>query len=284
MKYIGAHVSAGGGVENAPENARKIGAKAMALFTKNQKQWFATPLEEKNITLFKQKCHEYDLSPRQILPHASYLVNIGSPESDKLKISRNSLIEEIKRCESLGLKYLNIHPGAHKKLVSEEDCLQICAETINICHQKTESLCIVIENTAGQGTRMGHRFEHLSSIIEMVDDKDRIGVCLDTCHTFGAGYDLRTRDACQNTFNEFASIVGFKWLRGMHLNDSKIELGSRKDRHASIGEGLIGRTCFEYIMQDDRFDEIPLILETPEPEKWQAEIEMLYVMSKESTL
>ncbi|MDP8209332.1 MAG: deoxyribonuclease IV [Candidatus Stygibacter australis] len=284
MKYIGAHVSAGGGVENAPENARKIGAKAFALFTKNQKSWFASPLEEANIQLFKQRCEQYDITPDFILPHASYLVNIGSPESDKLKISRNSLIEEIKRCESLGLKYLNIHPGAHKKLVSEDDCLQICAETINICHQKTESLCIVIENTAGQGTRMGYRFEHLNRIIEMVDDKDRIGVCLDTCHTFGAGYDLRTKDACQKTFVEFDSIVGFKWLRGMHLNDSKIELGSRKDRHASIGEGLIGKTCFEYIMQDDRFDEIPLILETPESEKWQAEIEMLYEMSRESRL
>ena len=284
MKYIGAHVSAGRGVENAPDNARKIGAKAFALFTKNQKQWFAAPLEEKNITLFKQRCHEYNISPEHILPHASYLVNIGSPEPDKLKISHNSLIEEIKRCETLGLKYLNIHPGAHKKLVSEEDCLKICAETINICHLKTGSLCIVIENTAGQGTRMGYRFEHLSRIIELVDDKERIGVCLDTCHTFGAGYDLRTLDACQKTFAEFTGIVGFKWLRGMHLNDSKIELGLRKDRHAPIGEGLIGKACFEYIMQDNRFDEIPLILETPEPEKWQEEIEMLYNMSKEGKI
>jgi deoxyribonuclease IV len=284
MKFIGAHVSASGGVENAPDNAGRIGATAMAFFTKNQKRWFASPLEEKSIQLFKQRCEQFQLSPAYILPHGSYLVNIGSPEPDKLQISRNSLIDEIKRCEMMGLKYLNIHPGAHKKLVSEDDCLQICAETINICHQKTKSLSLVIENTAGQGTRLGYRFEHLSRIIELVDDKSRVGICLDTCHTFGAGYDLRTVDTCQKTFAEFASVVGFNWLRGMHLNDSKIEFGSRKDRHASIAEGLIGKTCFEYIMKDNRFDEIPLILETPESEKWQFEIELLYSMCKEKHL
>jgi len=271
MKFVGAHVSAGGGVENAPDNAGRLGAKAFALFTKNQKQWFASPLEEASIRLFKQRCEQYEIT-------------IGSPEPDKLEMSRNSLIAELKRCEILGLKYLNIHLGAHKKLVSEDDCLKICAETINICHQKTSNLSVIIENSAGQGTRMGYRFAHLSRIIELVDDKKRIGVCLDTCHTYGAGYDLRTKEHCQATFAEFASVTGFQWLRGMHLNDSKIELGSRKDRHASIGEGLIGKTCFEYIMQDDRFEEIPLILETPESEKWQAEIKMLYSMTKEELI
>ena len=284
MKFVGAHVSAGGGVENAPDNAGRIGATAMAFFPKNQKRWFASPLQEKSIRLFKQRCQQFRLSPDYILPHGSYLANIGSPEPDKLEMSRNSLIAELKRCEILGLKYLNIHLGAHKKLVSEDDCLKICAETINICHQKTSNLSVIIENSAGQGTRMGYRFAHFSRIIELVDDKKRIGVCLDTCHTYGAGYDLRTKEHCQATFAEFASVTGFQWLRGMHLNDSKIELGSRKDRHASIGEGLIGKTCFEYIMQDDRFEEIPLILETPESEKWQAEIKMLYSMTKEELI
>ncbi|MCF7911277.1 MAG: deoxyribonuclease IV [Candidatus Cloacimonetes bacterium] len=282
MKYIGAHVSASGGVEYAPQNAQKTGACAFAFFVKNQKRWFEKPLEEEAISRFKAFCHEYGYSSDQILPHGSYLVNIGSPEPEKLQISRESLIDEMIRCELLGLKFLNIHLGAHKKMVSEDECLQICAETLNLCHQKTKSLIVVIENSAGEGSRMGYRFEHLSRVIELVADKERIGVCLDTCHAFGAGYDLRTEEVCQAAFSEFDRIVGFQWLRGMHLNDSMIELGSRKDRHAPIGEGLIGKTCFQFIMQDDRFAEIPLILETPEPEKWQAEIKMLYNMCKEN--
>ncbi|MCF7919441.1 MAG: deoxyribonuclease IV [Candidatus Cloacimonetes bacterium] len=281
MKYLGAHVSAAGGVENAPVNAHRIGAKAFALFTKNQKKWFENPLTVDNITLFKKRCLEYGYSAEYILPHDSYLINPGSPEADNIRISRNSLINEIQRCEALGLKYLNFHPGAHKKLVSEDECLQICAETINICHQKTEDLVLVIENTAGQGTSVGYRFEHLRRIIDLVENKERVGVCLDTCHAFAAGYDLRTRADCEKTFSEFAEIIGFKKLCGMHLNDSLHELGSRKDRHANLGDGLIGIECFRYIMQDERFDNIPLILETRDSDKWAEEIALLYEMSKE---
>ena len=207
MKYIGAHVSTSGGVENVPDNAWNIGASAFAFFTKNQKKWFEEPLSEESIRLFRQRCQDYNFSADHILPHGSYLINPGSSEENILTISRNSLIEEMKRCELLGLKYLNIHPGAHKKLISEDDCLKICAETINICLQKTSSLALVIENTAGQGTRTGYKFEHLRRILDLVDIKERIGVCLDTCHTFGAGYDLRTASDCEATFQDFDNII-----------------------------------------------------------------------------
>jgi len=276
MKFVGAHVSAAGGVENAPQNAHKINAQAFALFTKNQKKWLEKPLSEESIILFKQHCAEYGYSPDKILPHDSYLINPGSAETEMLAKSREAFAIEAARCELLGLKYLNFHPGAHKKMISEDDCLKVCAETINICHQKTENLILVIENTAGQGSAVGYRFEHLNRIIELIDNKARVGVCIDTCHAFGAGYDLRTVAECAKTFQEFEDIVGFDKLCGMHLNDSMMEFASRKDRHANLGAGKIGIECFRYIMQDKRFDDIPLILETRDSEKWTEEIAMLY--------
>jgi deoxyribonuclease IV len=281
MKYIGAHVSTCGGVENAPGNAAEISADAFALFTKNQKKWFEPPLSQESIALFKMHCKALNFAPEYILPHGSYLVNIGSPEPDVLQISRNSLLEEMKRCESLNLKFLNIHLGAHKKLVSEDDCLKICAETINICLQNSENIILVLENSAGQGTRMGYRFEQLAQVITLIEQQQRVGICLDTCHAFGAGYDLTNLNKCEKVFAEFDSIVGYKWLKGMHLNDSKVELASRKDRHAPLGEGLIGLDCFRYVMQNKKFDNIPLILETPEPDKWADEIIMLKALAKE---
>jgi deoxyribonuclease-4 len=283
MKYIGAHLSAAraGGLAKLPGYGKEIGATAFALFTKNQKKWFENPLSEQQISEFKKNCQSYQFSAEHILPHGSYLLNIGSPEQNILKLTRSSLIEEARRCEMLGLKYLNIHLGAHKKLISPQECLKICAETVNYCLQKTDSIEIVLENSAGQGTRVGYLFEHISQVIELVEDKERVGVCLDTCHAFGGGYDLRTANDCRQTFAEFDDVVGFNWLRAMHLNDSLIELGSHKDRHAPLGEGLIGMTCFEYIMHDSRFDGIPLILETPKPERWADEIKKLKEMMKE---
>ena len=276
MKRVGAHVSAAGGVENAPLNAQKIGAKAFALFTKNQRQWKAKPLTEKSIEAFKANMTKVGIAPEHVLPHDSYLINLGHPEMEGLEKSRAAFIDEMQRCEQLDLPLLNFHPGSHLKKIDEDKCLDRIAESINIALAQTSGVTAVIENTAGQGTNMGHRFEHLAHIIDKVEDKSRVGVCLDTCHTFTAGYDLRTIAACDKTFADFESIVGFQYLRGMHLNDSKPDLGSRVDRHESIGLGKIGMECFNYLMNDARFDEIPMVLETIDDSLWPEEIEILY--------
>ncbi len=276
MKFIGAHVSAAGGVENAPVNAFNIGAKAFALFTKNQRQWLASPLTPKSIELFKQNCAKYGYKPNQILPHDSYLINLGHPEKYALEKSRSAFLDEIKRCEQLGLDRLNFHPGSYLKKITEDVCLQNISDSINMVLDKTTGVTAVIENTAGQGTNLGYRFEHLAAIIDKVNDKSRIGVCIDTCHAFTSGYDLRTPESFKKTFDNFEKIVGFHYLKGMHLNDSKKELGSRVDRHASIGKGFIGMEAFNQIINDSRFDNIPLILETPDPNIWKEEIKTLY--------
>ena len=280
MKFVGAHVSASGGVENAPENAHKIGAKAFALFTKNQKQWFAKPLTQDNIDKFKAKCTEYGYPPELILPHDSYLINLGNPVPENLEKSRKAFLDEMQRCEQLGLKLLNFHPGAHLKKMTESQCLETIAESINMVLEKTSGVTAVIENTAGQGSNVGYKFEHLAAIIEMVDDKSRVGDCLDTCHTYTAGYDIKTATGYEATFEEFDSLIGFQYLKGMHLNDSKKELGSRVDRHDSIGKGLMGIEVFRRIMNDPRFDNIPLILETPDASLWEEEIKLLYSLQE----
>ncbi|GFZ40642.1 deoxyribonuclease IV [Bacteroides nordii] len=278
MKYIGAHVSASGGVENAPVNAHEIGANAFALFTKNQRQWVSKPLTEESIRLFKENCEKYNFKPEYILPHDSYLINLGHPEPDALEKSRAAFLDEMQRCEQLGLKLLNFHPGSHLNKISVEDSLDLIAESINITLEKTKGVTAVIENTAGQGSNLGNEFWHLKYIIDRVEDKSRVGVCLDTCHTFTAGYDfLGDYDA---VFNEFEEVVGFCYLRGMHLNDSKKELGSHVDRHDSIGKGLIGFAFFEKLMRDPRFDNMPLILETIDEALWPEEIAWLREQSE----
>ncbi len=275
VKYIGAHVSAAGGVENAPLRAKEIGANAFALFTKNQRQWQAKPLTKQSIASFKRNCQALGFSSEQILPHDSYLINLGSPDPEKLQKSRIAFIDEMQRCQQLGLTLLNFHPGSHLKLVDENTCLATIAESINLAHQAVPDVVLVIENTAGQGSNLGWRFEQLAQIIEKVEDKSRVGVCIDTCHAFVAGYDLRTLEAFNHTFQQFDDIVGMRYLRAMHINDSKIELGKRVDRHHSLGKGEIGWDCFKFIAQDPRFDGIPLILETVDPELWQEEIQQL---------
>ena len=278
MKYIGAHVSASGGVENAPVTAHEIGANAFALFTKNQRQWVSKPLTEESIRLFKENCEKYNFKPEYILPHDSYLINLGHPEPDALEKSRAAFLDEMQRCEQLGLKLLNFHPGSHLNKISVEDSLDLIAESINITLEKTKGVTAVIENTAGQGSNLGNEFWHLKYIIDRVEDKSRVGVCLDTCHTFTAGYDfLGDYDA---VFNEFEEVVGFRYLRGMHLNDSKKELGSHVDRHDSIGKGLIGFAFFERLMRDPRFDNMPLILETIDETLWPEEIAWLREQSE----
>jgi deoxyribonuclease-4 len=275
MKYIGAHVSASGGVENAIKNAKDIGATAFALFTKNQRQWLAPQLTDQQIELFRNMMAEAGYAAAQILPHDSYLINLGHPEAEGLAKSRESFFEEMRRCELLGLDRLNFHPGSHLKKISEEESLTRIADSINMALERTHGVTAVIENTAGQGSNLGFRFEHLAYIIDRVEDKSRVGVCLDTCHTFAAGYDLRTREALDATFAEFERVVGFGYLRGMHLNDAMKPLGSRVDRHAPLGDGEIGWECFRYILGDKRFDDIPLILETPDEARWATEIETL---------
>lgn len=283
MKKIGAHVSASGGVSNAPLNAAKIGADAFAFFTKNQRQWSSKPLELKEIDNFHKACEAHQIDINNILPHDSYLINLGHPEREKLRKSRNAFVEEMSRCEQLNLTKLNFHPGSHLKQVDEGVCLNLISESINIALDKTESVTAVIENTAGQGSNMGYRFEHLATIIDGVEDKTRVGVCIDTCHAFAGGYDLSTYESTRNVFNEFDKIIGFKWLKGMHLNDSKKKLGSRVDRHQSIGKGEIGMEAFRFILQDPRFNNIPLILETIDSSIWEQEIIMLRELANEST-
>ena len=291
MKFVGAHVSASGGVDNAPLNAMAIGAKAFALFTKNQRQWVAKPLETKTIDAFKKNLEASGILPKHVLPHDSYLINLGHPETDKLEKSRDAFIDELERCRLLGLEKLNFHPGSHlvkipkkdpeyndKLMEAELHCLDVIAESMNMAIEATRDsdVKLVIENTAGQGTNLGYRFEHLAHLIGKVEDKSRVGVCLDTCHTFTAGYDLRTREAYDETMDAFERIVGFQYLMGMHINDSKPKLGSRVDRHASLGEGEIGWDAFRFIMNDPRMDDIPLILETIDESIWPEEIKALY--------
>ena len=279
MKYIGAHVSASGGVEQAVLRAVDIGANAFALFTKNQRQWKAPPLKAETVEKFKRFCQVHHFTADQILPHDSYLINLGSPEVEGLEKSRAAFIDEMERANQLGLKLLNFHPGSHLNKISEQDCLARIAESINIAVSKVPNVVAVIENTAGQGSNLGYRFEHLAEIIEQVEDKSRVGVCLDTCHTFSAGYDISSLEQCEKTFAEFEQVVGFKYLRGMHLNGSKTPLGSRKDRHDTLREGTIGTAFCEFIMKDDRFDGIPMILETINPDIWAEEIKFLRTLS-----
>lgn len=275
IKHIGAHVSTAGGVQNAPINASEIGANAFALFTRNQRQWFPKPLADKDIEAFKKNIDELGFSPDYILPHNSYLINLGAPDPEVLKKSRHAFHDEMQRCELLGLKMLNFHPGSHLKKISERDCLAQIAEGINLAHQRSKGVVAVLENTAGQGTNLGYRFEHLAEIIDQVEDKARIGVCIDTAHTFAAGYDISTKEGYMSTMKEFDDTVGLKYLRGIHLNDSKKELASRVDRHASLGEGFINMDLFEALIQDPRTDDIPIILETPDPDRWAEEIALL---------
>ena len=275
MKYFGAHVSASGGVYNAPRNAHDIGATAFALFTKNQRQWLAAPLSAKDIDTFRAEYEKYGFTPRQILPHDSYLINLGHPDADGLAKSRDSFVEEMRRCELLGLDRLNFHPGSHLGRISVEESLDRVAESINIALEQTHGVTAVIENTAGQGTNLGHRFEHIAHIIDRVEDKSRVGYCIDTCHAFAAGYDLSTAEACEKTFAEIDSIISLDYLRGMHLNDAMRPLGSRIDRHERLGEGTIGMECFRYIARDPRFEEMPLVLETIDESLWPAEIAAL---------
>lgn len=275
-KYIGAHVSAEGGVQNTPLAAAAIGAKAFALFTGFSNRWSSKPIAPEKAEAFRNNCEENGFTAAQILPHDNFLINLGSPDKVKLAMSRKSFLEEMQRCEALGLTLLNFHPGSHLNEMSEEECLDRIAESINITLEKTSGVTAVLESTAGQGSNLGWRFEHLARIIDGVEDKTRIGVCVDTCHSHSAGYDLRSEDGYRKTWEEFDSIIGANYLKALHLNDNKRDLGSRIDRHELIGKGSLGEEFFIRIVNDPRFDNMPLILETPDPDNWELEIKWLY--------
>lgn len=274
-KYIGAHVSASGGVENAPINASDIGATAFALFTKNQRQWVAKPLTAESIELFKANCARLGYEPKNILPHDSYLINLGNPDAEALQKSRDAFLDEMQRCEQLGLSMLNFHPGSHLGKISETECLDMIADSINWVLKRTSGVAAIIENTAGQGTNLGYSFAHLAHIINRVEDKSRVGVCLDTCHTVAAGYDIIDAYSYNRVWEEFDQVVGFDYLRAIHLNDAKKGVGSRVDRHDSLGKGVMGMGMFERMMRDPRFDNMPIILETPDEALWKEEIALL---------
>ncbi len=281
MKYIGAHVSISGGVENAPLNAGAIGATAFAMFTKNQRQWSAPPISEASAAAFRANCEKFGFKPENILPHDTYLINLGQPDSEKRRRSLDAFIDELKRCNQLGLVKLNFHPGSHLNEVTMEEELKLIADSVREAVDTVPNVRAVFENTAGQGTNVGFAFSQIATMLELTDRPERVGVCLDTCHSYAAGYDLVSPEGYEKTFEEFERLIGFEFLHGMHLNDSKSVLGGRLDRHNSVGEGELGIDFFRRLMRDPRFDNIPLVLETPDEERWPDEIATLKRFSEE---
>ncbi|WP_343126627.1 deoxyribonuclease IV [Buchnera aphidicola] len=274
-KYIGAHVSSAGGVENSVLRAHEIGATTFALFLQNQRRWESPPLTKISKILFKKNCQKYGYVSKYILPHSSYLINLGHPNNFLRKKSQFFFIKEIYRCQELGLSMLNFHPGSFLRKISEKKCLKNIIESINIVLNITKDITIVIENTAGQGSNVGYCFEHLAYIIRYVEDHTRIGVCLDSCHLYASGYDLHDFTGILNTFKKFEEIVSFKYLKGLHLNDSLYPLRSRIDRHENLGKGYIKSFFFKWIMKTKKFQNIPIILETKNKNLWSSEIKWL---------
>lgn len=276
MKFIGAHISLNGDLSLIPEVANSIGAKAFALFTGSTSRWKSKEISDEEAMKFKENCKLFGFTPEVILPHDNFLINLGSPDRQKLHLSKASFLDEMRRCEKLGLKLLNFHPGSHLNEMTPEECLDRIAESLNIILDKTSGVTAVLENTAGQGSNLGYKFDQLARIIDKIEDKSRIGVCIDTCHAYSAGYDIATKEGYDATWREFDEVIGHHYLKGIHLNDDKRELGSRIDRHEKIGSGTLGKEFFKRFMNDDRFDNMPIILETPNEEEWKEEIAWLY--------
>ena len=275
LKLVGAHVSAAGGVHNAVSEAVAIGANAFALFLRSQRTWHSKPLSADVAEKFKAACEEHRFPPHAILPHGSYLMNLGSPDEGTLMKSRQALIDEMKRCEMLGLTKYNFHPGSTCGKIPVDECIGRIVESINSALDQTSGVTAVVENMSCQGNTIGGRFQELHAIVSGIKDKSRIGVCLDTCHAFAAGYDLRSKESFQAVLEEFEKVVGFEYLQGVHLNDSKGDLGCHLDRHENIGMGKLGKDAFRWLMNDPRFNGIPLILETPGGVGYDKEIRLL---------
>ena len=271
MKYIGPHVSIAGGVENAPLNAKAVGASGFAMFTKNQRQWSAPPLSPESVAAFRENCRRCGYVPEAILPHDTYLINLGQPDPQKRAGSVKAFAAELERCRALGLTMLNFHPGSHLRLVSEEEDCALVAASVREALLEVPDVCAVFEITAGQGSNMGYSLEQLARMLELTALPERTGVCIDTCHAFAAGYDLATEEGFAEFFAKFDRLLGPENLRAMHLNDSKGERGGKLDRHAPLGDGTLGWAPFERIAADPRFDGIPLVLETPDEARWPDE-------------
>ena len=276
-QLLGAHTSIAGGVSKSVDLAEKLGFTAMQIFTKNNNRWFEKHLEEKEIQSFKSKLKSSNI--KFVVSHDAYLINLCAVKPDTLKKSRAAFLDELKRCELLGIPYLNFHPGAHLG-AGEEDGIKLIAESINIVHQKTEDFKVnsMIEATAGQGSSIGYKFEHLRKIIDLVDNKKRMSVCIDTAHVFAAGYDIKDGKNYKKVIKDFDEIIGLDRLKCLHMNDSKKELGTRVDRHDHIGKGFIGLEGFTNIMNDKRLEKIPKILETPKGKEQLEDLRNLEVL------
>jgi len=272
---LGAHTSAAGGVQNALYEGKAIGASAVQLFTSNQKQWQGKSLDLETIALWEKARAETDIDA--IMSHDSYLINLGSFDPEILRKSRCAFREELERCHLLNIPYLNFHPGAAKG-GTEEACLDTIVESLLELEPLAQKgpTKLLLETTAGQGTSVGHRFEHIGSIVHRVKGKIPIGVCIDTCHIFAAGYDIRTPEQWETTLQAFDQAIGLSFLTAFHLNDSMKEFGSRVDRHACLGQGHIGLEAFRFLMTSPKTKNLPKYLETPDgPPCWQKEITLL---------
>lgn len=280
-KRVGAHISAAGGVFNSFDNNSAVSGKAFACFLKSQRKWASPPLTDSDVSKFNEKALEFNFDRKFILPHGSYLINLANPDPEMRSKSFDNFIDDLQRCHRFGISLYNFHPGSTVGKCSVSQALDHISESINRAHSVVPDVIVVLETMAGQGNVVGSKFEELRDIIAKVQDKSRIGVCIDTCHIFSAGYDIRSKKAYDKTMEKFDSTVGFKYLKGVHLNDSKTGFNEGKDRHENIGKGKIGLNTFKYIMNDPRFDNIPMVLETPASESdsieiYSKEIELLY--------
>lgn len=274
VPLVGAHMSIAGGLHTAVERALRAGCTALQMFVKNNNQWQGKPLTDEDVSTYRSAISEARIGP--VVVHDSYLINLCAVDPSILARSRSALQDELERCERLGIPLLNLHPGSHMDR-GEQAGIERIAESLNIVHQKTKGFAVrsVLETTAGQGSAIGHRFEHLRAIIDLVDAKERMAVCVDTCHIFAAGYDIVSEEGYHRTFAEFDDIIGLDRLVAFHVNDSKRELGSHVDRHEHIGKGKMGDQAFRWLMNDPRFASVPKILETPKSEDLHEDIENL---------
>jgi deoxyribonuclease IV len=271
-QLIGAHTSIRGGVSNAVDLAESLGFNAMQIFTKNNNRWYSKPLAAEEIKSFREKVKKSGI--KFVVSHDCYLINLCATDETMLLKSIEAMIDELTRCELLGIPYLNFHPGSHCG-AGEEEGIKSIARSINLAHEHTKDFKVssMLELTAGQGSAIGYKFEHIRDIIDLIDDKDRMSVCIDTAHIFAAGYDIRDNDSYKKTIDEFDRIIGLERLKCFHINDSKKALGSRVDRHEHIGKGLIGLEGFKNILNDARFKHIPKILETPKGKEQLEDLE-----------